>query len=79
MKKTVLMSAAAIALAVAMSACSKNNEKANDTILNETTVAVGEVIDMPAEGTDTGVIATGEAVAVETTTPETNSAAPAGN
>lgn len=64
MKKTVILGFAAAAVLVAMSSCSKKD--ANQEVVGETEIAVGEVLEMPAEGSsDTNVIATGEAVAVE--------------
>lgn len=72
MKKTILMSAAAVALIAAMGSCSKSN--ADQQGVGETEVAVGEVLEMPAEGTDTGVIAEGEAIAVEQVSVDTNAA-----
>lgn len=56
------MGAAAVTLIAALGACSRST--AGQQGVGETEVAVGEVLEMPAEGTDTGVIATGEAIAV---------------
>lgn len=63
MKKSILMGAALAVMALAAVACSKSKDENNETTV------VGEVegsaVVMPQEGTDTNVVAQGEAVVVE--------------
>lgn len=63
MKKNILMGAALAVMALAAVACSKSKD------VNKETTVVGEVegsaVVMPEEGTDTGVVAQGEAVVVD--------------
>lgn len=63
MKKIIFTLAAGIVAVGMLSACSSN--KSNNDSAEVVEEAVGEVIDMPSNGSDSTVIATGEAIAVK--------------
>ncbi|MBD5232031.1 MAG: hypothetical protein HDS66_07775 [Bacteroidales bacterium] len=66
MKKIIFGLALGLVAAGMLSACSSN--KNNEDSAQVVEEAVGEVVEMPAEGSgDTGVIAEGEAIAVQET------------
>lgn len=68
MKKTVLGIAAAFGLAVIFGACSNKQSDSDTGVVIEQEEVVGEVVDMPEEGSAAAdsVVATAQAVAVDT-------------
>lgn len=62
MKKLMLTLLVATGSVLAMTSC---GNKANQQDSIDETIVEGEVMEMPAAGTDTGVIAVGEAEAVQ--------------